>query len=303
MTGEEIVKKIQELKKERDAVILVHNYQPPEIQDIADHLGDSLDLSRLAQKLPNRVIIFCGVHFMAETAAILSPEKKVILPEPTAGCPMADMLSDTDLAEVKRAYPDAVVVSYVNSTARVKALTDICCTSANALKVVESVEDGRKIIFGPDQHLAGWVASRSKRDIIPWKGFCPSHIRIMPDEIIEKKKLYPEAKVMVHPECTSKITSLADAVCGTGQMIKYAGSTDARVFIVGTEVGMIYRLKTLYPEKEFIPASENAVCKNMKKITLEKVLFSLESLKPVITVEPEIANRARTAIERMIEIV
>jgi len=303
MPREEIVKKIQELKKEKDAVILVHNYQPPEIQDIADRLGDSLDLSRLAQKLSNRVIIFCGVHFMAETAAILSPEKKVILPEPTAGCPMADMLSDTDLAEIKRAYPDAVVVSYVNSTARVKALTDICCTSANALKVVESVEEGRKIIFGPDQHLAGWVASQSKRDILPWKGFCPSHIRIMPDEIIEKKKMYPDAKVMVHPECTSKVTALADEVCGTGQMIKYASSTDARVFIVGTEVGMIYRLKTLYPGKEFIPASENAVCKNMKKITLEKVLFSLESLEPVITVEPEIANRARTAIERMIEIV
>jgi len=303
MTGEEIVKKIQELKKERDAVILVHNYQPPEIQDIADHLGDSLDLSRLAQRLPNKVIIFCGVHFMAETAAILSPEKKVILPEPTAGCPMADMLSDADLAEVKRAYPDAVVVSYVNSTARVKAITDICCTSANALKVVESIEEGRKIIFGPDQHLANWVSSRSKREIIPWKGFCPSHIRIMPDEIIEKKKMYPDAKVMVHPECTSKITALADEVCGTGQMIKYAGASDASTFIVGTEVGMIYRLKTLYPEKEFIPASENAVCKNMKKITLEKVLSSLESLEPVITVEPEIAERARAAIERMIEIV
>jgi len=303
MPKEEIVKKIETLKHERDAVILVHNYQPPEIQDIADHLGDSLDLSRLAQTLPNKVIIFCGVHFMAETASILSPEKKVILPEPTAGCPMADMLSAEDLRELRENHSDAVVVSYVNSTAEVKALTDICCTSANAVKVVESIPEDRKVIFGPDRFLGNWVAKQTGRDMIIWKGFCPSHQKILPEHIEELKKKHPDAVVIVHPEANFEVVEMADAVLGTGGMIRYAGENDAETFIVGTEVGMIYRLKSLYPEKEFIAASEQAVCRNMKKISLEKVLRSLETLEPVISVDPETAEKARRSIERMIEIV
>jgi len=303
MPKEEIVKKIETLKHERDAVILVHNYQPPEIQDIADHLGDSLDLSRLAQTLPNKVIIFCGVHFMAETASILSPEKKVILPEPTAGCPMADMLSAEDLRELRENHSDAVVVSYVNSTAEVKALTDICCTSANAVKVVESIPEDRKVIFGPDRFLGNWVAKQTGRDMIIWKGFCPSHQKILPEHIEELKKKHPDAVVIVHPEANFEVVEMADAVLGTGGMIRYAGENDAETFIVGTEVGMIYRLKSLYPEKEFIVASEQAVCRNMKKISLEKVLRSLETLEPVISVDPETAEKARRSIERMIEIV
>ncbi len=303
MPKEEIVKKIETLKHERDAVILVHNYQPPEIQDIADHLGDSLDLSRLAQTLPNKVIIFCGVHFMAETASILSPEKKVILPEPTADCPMADMLSAEDLRELREKHSDAVVVSYVNSTAEVKALTDICCTSANAVKVVESIPEDRKVIFGPDRFLGNWVAKQTGRDMIIWKGFCPSHQKILPEHIEELKKKHPDAVVIVHPEANFEVVEMADAVLGTGGMIRYAGENDAETFIVGTEVGMIYRLKSLYPEKEFIAASEQAVCRNMKKISLEKVLRSLETLEPVISVDPETAEKARRSIERMIEIV
>ncbi len=302
MPREELLERIEALKKERDAVILVHNYQPPEIQDIADHLGDSLDLSRLAQKLPNRVIVFCGVHFMAETAAILSPDKKVILPDPTAGCPMADMLTADDLQGLKKEHPDAAVVSYVNSTAEVKALTDICCTSANAVSVVNSIPQDREIIFGPDRFLGHWVAEQTDRNMIIWKGYCPSHQKILPEQIAELRSKHPGAVVMVHPESPFEVVETADAVLGTGGMIKYAGESSASTFIVGTEVGMIYRLKTLYPEKEFIPASSQAICRNMKKITLEKVLTSLESLEPVITVSPETAERARLSIERMINI-
>jgi quinolinate synthase len=282
MSRNNIVTKIDGLKRERDAVILGHNYQPPEIQDIADVLGDSLDLSRTAQSLSNRVIIFCGVHFMAETAAILSPEKKVILPEPTAGCPMADMITAKDLSAWKSEHPDAAVVMYVNSTAEVKALTDICCTSANAVKVIESIPAEREIIFGPDRFLGGWVSQQTGRKMILWKGYCPSHQRIFVEQIRELKKKHPGAAIMVHPEVNPAIAAEADAILGTGGMIRYAGESRATTFIVGTEVGML--------------------CRNMKKITLEKVLRSLETLEPVITVPKETASLARGAIERMIAI-
>jgi quinolinate synthase len=302
MSRNDIIKRIEALKKERDAVILGHNYQPPEIQDIADVLGDSLDLSRTAGSLPNRVIIFCGVHFMAETAAILSPEKKVILPDPSAGCPMADMITAGDLSTLKSEHPDAAVVMYVNSTAEVKALTDICCTSANAVKVVESIPAGREIIFGPDRFLGGWVSKQTGREMMLWNGYCPAHQRISVEHLRELKRRHPGAAVMVHPEVNPAIADEATAVLGTGGMLRYAGESASTTFIVGTEVGMVYRLKKEYPGKEFIPASAEMLCRNMKKITLEKVMRSLETLGPVISVTDETAARARGAIERMIAI-
>jgi quinolinate synthase len=302
MPKEQLVQRIARLKKERGAVILAHNYQPPEIQDIADHLGDSLDLSRLAQRIEQRIIVFCGVHFMAETAAILSPDKKVLLPEPAAGCPMADMLSVEDLLSLKHMHEGAAVVMYVNSTAEVKAHTDICCTSANAIRVIWTIPPGQRIIFGPDRYLGGWVEKQTGRDMIVWKGYCPSHQKILPRHIADLKETFPEAVVMVHPEVNPEVADLADAVLGTGGMIRYTAKSEAETFIVGTEVGMIYRLEKLYPNKRFIPASPHALCPNMKKITLEKVLSSLETLAPVITVPPPIAERARTAILRMMEI-
>ena len=301
MPASELASRISELRAEKGAVILAHNYQPPEIQDIADHLGDSLDLSRLATGLDEEVIIFCGVHFMAETAAILSPEKRIILPEPEAGCPMADMIDPAGLRALQEKHPEAVTVMYVNSTAEVKALTDICCTSANAVAVVESIDPERKIIFGPDRYLGGWVSEQADRDMILWNGYCPSHQKILPEQIARLKVQHPDAVVMVHPEVNPPVAETADAVLGTGGMIRYAGESDAVTFIVGTEVGMCYRLEKLYPGKAFIPASPQAICPNMKKIDLEKVLASLETLEPVIEVPAETAEAARTAIERMIE--
>ena len=302
MPASELVEKILRLKEKKGAVILAHNYQPPEIQDIADHLGDSLDLSRLAATLEEKIIIFCGVHFMAETAAILSPSKKVILPDPKAGCPMAEMIDAIQLRTLQEKHPGAVTVMYVNSTAEVKALTDICCTSANALDVVDSIPEEKKIIFGPDQYLGGWVSLQTDRSMILWDGFCPSHQKIMPEEIQALREQYPGAVVMVHPEVNPAIEAEADITLGTGSMITFAGESDATTFIVGTEVGMCYRLEKLYPEKAFIPASPNAVCPNMKKISLEKILASLEDLVPIITVPKETADAARSAIERMVEI-
>jgi len=301
MPASELIKKILHLKEEKGAVILAHNYQPPEIQDIADHLGDSLDLSRLASTLDEEVIVFCGVHFMAETAAILSPGKKVILPDLNAGCPMADMIDAVQLHELQEKHPGAVTVMYVNSTAEVKALTDICCTSANALEVIDSIPEDDMIIFGPDQYLGGWISMQTDRSMILWDGFCPSHQKIMPEEIRALREQHPDAVVMVHPEVNPAIEAEADITLGTGSMIKFAGENDATTFIVGTEIGMCYRLEKLYPEKRFIPASPNAVCPNMKKISLEKILASLEKLEPVITVPNETADAARFAIERMIE--
>lgn len=302
MPREEIVAKIAQLKSEQGAVILAHNYQPPEIQDIADRLGDSLDLSRYSAEVPEKVIIFCGVHFMAETASILAPQKTVILPEPSAGCPMADMMSARDLRNLKAQHPDAVVVTYVNSTAEVKAETDICCTSANAENVVKSIPRDRKIIFGPDRYLGGWVKERTGRDMIIWHGYCPTHQKIFPEQIEELRRQHPGAVVMVHPEVNPAVAAMADAVLGTGGMIRYVRKSSARVFIVGTEIGMTYRLKKAFPEREFIAASKDALCPNMKKISLEKIVSSLERMAPVIAVPQDIASRARKSIERMLEI-
>jgi len=302
MPKRQLVEKILALKAERDAIILAHNYQPPEIQDVADRLGDSLDLSRFAASASEKMIVFCGVHFMAETAAILSPGKTVVLPDPKAGCPMADMMCAEDLVALKKKHPGAVVVTYVNSTAEVKAETDICCTSANATRVVESVPAGRPIIFGPDKYLGGWVAARTGREMVLWQGYCPTHQKILPEHIVEQRRLHPGAVVMVHPEVNPAVTSLADVVLGTGGMIAHVEKSPAREFVVGTETGMVYRLQKKFPDRSFYAATKHALCPNMKKITLEKLARSLESPGPGISVEPGIAGRARRAILAMLDI-
>ncbi len=295
--------KIKALKKKRDAVILAHNYQLPEVQDVADFRGDSLELSRIAAKTEAKVIVFCGVHFMAETASILCPDKKVIVPDIQAGCPMANMITAAQLKGLKKEHPKAVVIGYVNTSAEVKAELDVCCTSTNAVAVVNFFKDKEEIIFVPDKYLADFVSKQTKRKLISWNGFCPTHIKILPEDIKREKRFHPEAKVIVHPECLPEVVALADAVLSTSQMAKFAKETPAREIIVGTEVGLIYRLKKDYPTKEFYPASEAAVCPNMKRTTQEKVLWSLEELREEVRVSEDIRVRARKAIDRMLEIV
>lgn len=303
MVAESLTEKIQEFKKKRNAVILVHNYQIGEVQDIADYLGDSLGLSIQASKTNADVIVFCGVQFMAETAAIISPNKKVIVPDEHAGCPMADMITVEGLKKMKAEHPQVKVVCYVNSGADIKAESDICCTSANAVKVVESLKDTKEIIFVPDKFLGNYVSTKIKdKKFILWPGFCPSHVKILPQHIVEAKGKHTGAKVMVHPECRPETIALADEVLSTSGMINFAKRSEAKEFIVGTETGIIYRLKKENPEKEFYPASDQAICPNMKLTTLEKVLWSLEDLKTEVTVPKEIADRARVAIEKMLDI-
>jgi quinolinate synthase len=295
--------KIKELKKKRKAVILVHNYQLPEVQDVADYRGDSLELSRIAAKTEAEVIVFCGVHFMAETASILSPDKKVIVPDIHAGCPMANMMNADDLRKLKKEHPKAVTVGYVNTSAEVKAELDYCCTSTNAVTVVNYLKDEEEIIFVPDKYLGDYVSKQTGRKLISWNGYCPTHIKILPEDIKREKKFHPFAKVMVHPECLPQVVALADAALSTSQMAKYAKENEATEFIVGTEVGLIYRLKHDNPNKEFYPASERAVCPNMKRTTQEKILWALEELKEEVRVPEDIRQRAKKAIDRMLEIV
>jgi quinolinate synthase len=298
-----VEEKIARLKKERSAVILVHNYQLPEVQDVADYRGDSLELSRIAAKTDAKVIVFCGVHFMAETASILSPDKRVIMPDKDAGCPMANMITAQQLKDLKEKHPRATVVGYVNTSAQVKAELDVCCTSTNAVTVVNALKDSPEIIFVPDKYLADFVAKKTGRKLIIWNGFCPTHIKILPQDIEREKKFHPKAKVIVHPECLPEVISLADAALSTSQMCKFAKETEAREVIVGTEVGLIYRLKKDNPAKEFYPASEAAVCPNMKRTTQEKILWALEELKEEVRVSDEIRRRARKAIDKMLEII
>jgi quinolinate synthase len=295
--------KIKELKKKRGAIILAHNYQLPEVQDVADYRGDSLELSRIASKTDAKVIIFCGVYFMAETASILSPEKKVIMPDSNAGCPMANMLKASELKKLKGEHPKAVVVGYVNTSAEVKAELDYCCTSTNAIAIVNALRDKEEIIFVPDKYLADFVSKKTGRQLIIWNGFCPTHIRILPEDVKREKKFHPFAKVMVHPECLPQVVSIADAVLSTSQMSKFAKESEATEFIVGTEIGLIYRLKKDNPRKEFYPASERAVCPNMKRTTQEKILCALEELREEVKVSDEIRQRAKKSIDRMLEIV
>jgi len=300
----ELEKKINKLKKERRAVILVHNYQLPEVQDIADFRGDSLELSRTAAKTDAKVVVFCGVHFMAETASILCPDKKVIVPDIQAGCPMANMLTAKDLRELKQRHPKAVVVSYVNSSAEVKAESDICCTSTNAVKVVNFIKDKYpEIIFVPDKYLADFVSRKTGKKLIVWNGYCPTHVRITAKDIKNKKVFHPQAKVLVHPECTPDVIDLADEALSTSGMVRYANESKSKEFIIGTEIGLIYRLKSDNPEKEFYPASEAAVCPNMKRTNLEKVLWCMEELKEEVHVPEPIRLRALRPIEMMLKIV
>ena len=297
----ELVNKILSLKREKKAVILAHNYQPGEVQDIADFVGDSLELSQIAAESKVEVIVFCGVHFMAETASILCPDKTVLLPEASAGCPMADMITAKKLREKKKDLPQAAVVCYINSTAEVKAESDVCCTSANAVAVVSSL-DNEQILFVPDQFLGHYVSTRVKKQFFFWKGICPAHARILPGHILRLKEEYPGARVVVHPECRPEVIALADEVLGTGGMCRYARREDVTRMIVGTEIGMIYRLKKENPQKQFIPASEQAICPDMKLITLEKILRSLETMAPEVRVPEDIRLRARSAVDRMLEV-
>jgi len=297
-----LTERILKLKRERNAVILVHNYQLGEVQDIADFVGDSLELSQKAAKTEADVIVFCGVHFMAETASILCPDKTVLLPDENAGCPMADMLTAEQLRQKKRELPNATVVCYVNSTAEVKAESDICCTSANAVKVVESL-DNDEILFVPDQYLGHYVSTRTDKKLNLWPGYCPTHGRILPRDIIRLKQEYPQAKAVVHPECRPDVIAVADEVLSTGGMIRYARREDVGEMIVGTELGIIHRLRKENPGKRFIPVSEQAICPNMKLITLEKVLWSLEEMSPQVKVAEAIRLKAKTAVDRMLAIV
>jgi quinolinate synthase len=289
------------LKKEQNAVILAHNYQVPAVQDIADLTGDSLELSRAAARLDAKVIVFCGVDFMAETAAILSPQKKVVLPEKGAWCPMAHMITPEQLREMKSLYPEAAVVAYVNTTAEVKAESDICCTSANGVQVVNSLEQNQ-VIFVPDRNLAAYVQRHTNKQIIPWNGYCYVHDHFTPDEVRSARALHPHAEVLVHPECRPEVIDAADYVFSTSGMGRHARTAFAKEFIIGTEVGMIYRLKKDNPDKEFYPLSEKAVCQNMKKTNLEMVLRALQTLEPRVTVPEEIAARAKRSIERMLAV-
>ena len=297
-----ITEKILQLKEKRDAVILAHNYQLGEIHDIADFVGDSLDLSQKAAQTDAKVIVFCGVHFMAETASLLCPDKIVLLPDEHAGCPMADMVSVEDLRKKKSESPDAAVVCYINTTAAVKAECDICCTSSNALKVVSSIPEGKPIIFLPDRYLGSYAATQGGREMILWPGYCPTHQRITTEDIVKLKKQYPEAQVVVHPECRSDVTALADKALGTGGMMRYARESEHTDFIIGTEIGIIYRLRKENPSKRFIPASEQAICPNMKLITLEKILWSLEEMVYQVSVPEELRDKARKSVERMLAI-
>lgn len=291
--------RILKLKEERKAVILAHNYQVGAVQDIADMVGDSLELSQRAAATTAEVIVFCGVHFMAETAAILCPDKTVLLPDKHAGCPMANMITAAQLRQKKRELPGAAVVTYVNSSAEVKAESDICCTSANGVKVVASVASD-EILFVPDQYLGHYIASTTGKKLTLWPGFCPTHARILPEDILQRKEENPRAKVVVHPECRPDVIALADETLSTGGMCRYAAREDVRELIVGTELGIIHRLHKENPDKRFIPVSPHAICPNMKLINLEKVLWSLEDMAPVVTVPEDIRVRARAAVAKML---
>lgn len=297
-----LVGKIEKLKKKKRAILLVHNYQLPEVQDIADFVGDSLELARKSSTIDCDIILFCGVHFMAETAKILSPDKKVIIPDLHAGCPMADMITPAQLRQEKEKHSSAAVVTYVNSTAAVKALTDVCCTSANGIRVAQAVTNN-EIIFTPDKYLGSYISRYVKeKTFYLWSGYCPTHMVFSREGIETIKNKYPDAEVIAHPECRLDVQEIANAICSTSQMITHAQKSDAKYFIICTEVGMLYRLKKENPDKEFIPGDRHAVCPNMKLTNLEKVLWALEDERYEVDVEKSIREKAKQAIERMVAI-
>lgn len=301
MTLREIKERIVSLKAERKAIILAHNYQMEEVQDLADYTGDSFELSRLASTLDCEVIVFCGVDFMAESAAVLAPDKVVLLPVKAAGCPMADMVEPGALRQCKTKYPDAAVVTYINSSAAVKAESDICVTSANAAAVVNSLEADR-IIFAPDKNLAHFVSRRTDKELIPWPGYCITHHRILPEDIIRARRAHPEALVIVHPECRPGVVEQADAVLGTGGMIRFVKETAANEIIVGTESGMINRLRKERPDLKYFTPIPGLICPNMKYTTPDLVLSSLDKMQHRISVPRATRERAAGALRRMLAV-
>ncbi|NJD61520.1 MAG: quinolinate synthase NadA [Deltaproteobacteria bacterium] len=302
MEQKALKKGIRELLAARNAVLLAHNYQRDEIQEIADITGDSLGLSQEAAQSDAEVIVFCGVHFMAESAAILSPGKTVLLPRMDAGCPMADMIAPDDLRAWRDAHPGAVVVTYVNSSAEVKALSDVCCTSGNAVNVVRSIPAGKEVFMVPDRNLAHYVAKVSGRRLSWWDGYCPTHERLSAADAARAREAHPEAELIVHPECRPEVVAMADAVLSTSGMYGYCRRSAAKEFIVGTEMGILYRLRKENPGKKFHLASRALICPNMKLTTLEDVRDALSSLTPVVTVPKEIREKACEALEAMLRV-
>lgn len=299
---ESITDEINRLKKERKAVILAHNYQRAEVQAIADFTGDSLELARKATQVEADVIAFCGVYFMAETAAILNASKTVLIPDASAGCPMADMITGEQLRALKAKHPGAIAVCYVNSTAEVKAECDICVTSGNAEKIMASLPKGREVLFVPDQHLGGYIADKRGEKYVLWPGCCPTHQRLTAKKIADARAAHPGAPVLVHPECPKDVRDAADECLSTGGMCAYARKSDAREIIVGTEIGILYRLRTENPGKTFWSVDDATVCPNMKKTTLENLRDCLRDLSPRVTVAPDIASKAKRAIDAMLAV-
>ena len=303
----DICKAIKNLKKEKDAVILAHYYQKGEIQDLADFIGDSLALARIAEKLPNKIIVLCGVHFMGETAKILCPEKKVLVPDLNAGCSLADSCEASAFEDFIKEHPNAIVVSYVNTSAGVKALTDVVVTSSNASQIVEALPKDREIIFGPDRNLGNYISSSTGRDMYIWDGACHVHEQFSLEKIVELKKKYPNAKLLVHPECKKSLVLLADKVGSTAALLKYAQTSTAKEFIVATESGILHEMQKSCPDKMFIPAPPTDStcgcndCNFMKLNTLEKLYNCLLYEQPEIKVERDIAEKARLPIRKMIE--
>ena len=302
MDRDELVKKITELKEERNAVIVAHNYQIDDVQAVADVVGDSLALSQYCASTSHDVIVFCGVHFMAESAKILSPQKTVLLPELHAGCPMAEMVNEDELRDKKKQHPGAAVVCYINSSAAVKAESDICCTSSNAVKTVQSVKE-KDIIFVPDKNLGRYVSQIVKdKNIIPWEGFCVTHHRIKTGDVDKVKQLHPDALLLVHPECRDEVVDKADFVGSTKQIIDFANRSDNKKFIIGTEMGVLFKLKRDNPDKEFYLLSQGLICPNMKKTSLKSVFDALNEMKHKIELNEEIRVKAKKALDRMLEV-
>lgn len=298
-----LINNILKLKKQKDAVILAHNYQIPAIQDLADFLGDSLELSRKSKEVKSNLIVFCGVRFMAETAKILSPHKKVLLPVLEAGCPLADTITVSDVNMLRKAHPDAWVVSYVNTSAEIKAVSDVCCTSANAVKVVKDIPV-KKVIFVPDKNLGWWVKKNvPNKEIIVWSGFCYVHEQFTLNDLELAKKAYPEAEVLVHPECRSEILVKSDYVLSTSGMLKRVKESTAQEFIIGTEEGIIHQLQKTHLDKKFYSLGNARTCVNMKKTTLEELYKALDKEVNVIELSSDVINKAKNALERMVNYV
>ena len=297
----EVIDRIDMLREEKNALIIAHNYQRPEVQDIADVTGDSLELARIASDTEADVIVVCGVSFMAESAAILCPDKKVLLPEKDAGCSLADTIDAPALRKFKEKHPDIPVVAYVNTSAEVKALSDVCCTSANAVEVVSAL-DAQEVLLIPDKNLAHWTDLHTSAHVIPWEGYCPSHNFLSEEDILLAMKKHPNAKVVVHPECKPGVCELADHVTSTSGMSRYVRQSDASEFIIGTEIGMLHRLRKDNPEKRFYTASTYMVCPNMKRITLESIANSLEHLEHVVKLDESVMAGAKKALDYMLDI-